>query len=75
MYKVKDASSDGELVMKSRNVLHGNLYITSFTVLRYSASTDLSVLCLGISIFLTLRINFGTEDVKFVYMQSGPALR
>lgn len=76
VYKVKDApDGNGELYMKARNVLHGNRDKDRFNVRRDSASADLCVIRLVISIGLILGFSFGTADVKGAYMQSGPAKR
>lgn len=78
VYKIKDATIAGgkeTLVMKARNVLHGNRDKDRYTVRRDSSSADLAVVRLVISLGVMLGFSFGTADVKGAYMQSGPAKR
>lgn len=75
VYKVKESTDGKELMMKARNVLHGHRDKGRFSVRRDSASADLAVVRLLISLGVLLSFSFGTADVKGAYMQSGPALR
>lgn len=73
VYKVKE---DGDVLrLKARSVLHGNRDRARFAVRRDSASADLSVIRLVLSLGVVLGFSFGTADVKGAYMQSGPIKR
>lgn len=71
----KEKEDDKELRLKARNVLHGNRDKDRFGVRRDSASADLSVIRLVISLGVLLGFGFGTADVKGAYMQNGPIKR
>lgn len=74
VYKVKDGD-DGQLKLKGRLVLHGNRDKDRFAVRRDSASADLSIVRLLLSLALILDFDIATADVKGAYMQSGPIKR
>lgn len=62
VYKVKEDGND--LRLKFCSVLHFNSYKAIFAVLRDSASADLSVIHLLLSLGVILGFSFGTTDVK-----------
>lgn len=71
MYKVKEDGLEG-LRLKSRDILHGNRDRYRFGVRRDSASADLSVVRLLLSLGVNLGFDFGTAEVKGTNLQSGP---
>lgn len=74
MYKGKE-EDDRRLTLKAGNVLHGNGDKGEYSVRHDSASGDLSVVRLVLSLGVILGFWFGTADVKGAYMQSGPIRR
>lgn len=66
---------DGTIRLKARTVIHGNRDNGQYSVHRDSASADLSVVRLVLSLEVILGLCFGTAGVKGAYMQSGPIKR
>lgn len=73
-FKVKD-DEDGSLNLKARLVLHGHRDRDRYSALRDSASADLLIIHLILSLATLLDFNLVTEDVKGAYMQSDPIRR
>lgn len=74
LFKVKD-DDKGNLKLKARLVLHGHRDRDRYSVRRDSASADLSVVRLLISLASILNFSLATADVQGAYMQSGPIQR
>lgn len=70
VFNVKD-NPDGTLRLKARLVLHGNRDKDRFKVRRDSASAELFIVRLLLSIASMLGFTIATADVKGAYMQSG----
>lgn len=70
VFKVKD-NQDGSLRLKARLVLHGNRDKDRFKVRRDSASAELFIVRVLLSISAILGFKIATADVKGAYMQSG----
>lgn len=71
----KKKDGEGKLNLNARLVLHGNRGRVCFSVCRDSATADLSVIRLIISLATILGFQIVTADVKGAYMQSGPIQR
>lgn len=74
VYKVKD-DVRFYLLLKARLVLHGNRDRDRFSVCRDSASADLSVVRLLISLSQILDFKLCTADIYGTFMLSGPTTR
>lgn len=66
---------DGMLKLKARLFLHVNSDKDLFTVRRDSASADLAIIRMVLSLALVLNFDIATADVKATSMQSGPIKR
>lgn len=58
------AATKGELILKARNIFHGNRDRDRFSVRRDSSSSDLAVLRLFIYIRVIMDLRFSTADIK-----------
>lgn len=74
VFKVKD-NPDCTLRLKARLVLHGNRDKDRFKVRRDSASAELFIVRLILSLASFLGFTIATADVKGAYMQSGDITR
>ena len=74
LFKIKE-SEDDSLVMKARFVLHGNRDREKNDIRKDSASADMTIFRLVLSLGVILNFTFGVADIKGAYMQSGPAKR
>lgn len=71
VFKTKD-DEDGNLKLKARLVLHGNRDRDRFSVRRDSASVDLSVVRIVLSLASILDFKVATADVTEAYMHQIP---
>lgn len=74
IYKVK-TDEEGVRTLKARIVPHGNRDNEKDNARKDSASTQLNVICLVLSISIILGFKLATTDIKGAYLQSGPIRR
>lgn len=65
--------NDESLRLKVRNVIYVHRDRDRFSFRRDSASADLSIVRLLVSLAVMIFLPIGTADVKGAYMQSGPS--
>lgn len=65
----------GEIMLKYRFVPHGNIYNEENIVSKDSASADIFIMRLGMSIRVMMGFQFTVADIKWAYIQSGPIYR
>lgn len=73
VYKVK--SDNGKLKLKERIVPHGNRDSEKYTVRKDSASADMFLTRLFLSIGVMMGLKFAVVDMQGAYMKSGPIRR
>ena len=74
VYKIK-TSENGTRTLKSRIVPHGNRDDDKDSVRKDSATAQLNVIRLLLSLVTFLGFRMGTADIKGAYLQSGPIQR